>query len=50
MLRTGDESEEHDISHGHGGHPMDIVERCFYLTGITCLLVLIGTGVLTIIF
>jgi len=49
MLGTAAESEAHAAFHGLEGHPMDIVESCFLVAGMTFVFVLLGTGLLTLL-
>ena len=48
MLGTAPESEEQLLVMGWRDCPMDIVERCFLVAGMTCFFVLVGMGVLTL--
>jgi hypothetical protein len=46
MLAIGVESEEQIFCNGLEGHAMDMTERVFIVTEMTCFLVLIGLGLL----
>jgi hypothetical protein len=48
MLGTCVESGRQAAVHGLEGHPMDTVERCFLVVGMTCFFVLIGIGLLSL--
>jgi hypothetical protein len=46
MRWTATESGEQVEASGQEGHSMDIVERCFFVTAVTCLSVLVGVSLL----
>jgi hypothetical protein len=47
MLGTEPNQGEHFLAVGRRDTPMDIIERCFFVTGMTCFFLLIGLGLLS---